>query len=169
MIKALSIFSGNSNRELAEAICTGMEVTPGNALVSTFSDGEIFVGLEARDLPAVQRFTGRSCFITNPAWRLPRSVENLDQVEAQIAYSLLANFGARALRSWPLGGKYYPATGATPEAVYPLAVEVDGDSIKDSALQFVPLRELVARRELLEDGHLLIAMFRLAHALGLIG
>ena len=47
MIKALSIFSGNSNRELAEAICTGMEVTPGNALVSTFSDGEIFVDGDA--------------------------------------------------------------------------------------------------------------------------
>ncbi len=163
--------AGAALRTVALEVCTPGPLGPStlSVLPALAADGEIFVGLEARDLPAVQRFTGRSCFITNPAWRLPRSVENLDQVEAQIAYSLLANFGARALRSWPLGGKYYPATGATPEAVYPLAVEVDGDSIKDSALQFVPLRELVARRELLEDGHLLIAMFRLAHALGLIG
>lgn len=143
--------------------CSTLSVLPVLA-----AGGEIFVGLEARDLPAAQRFTGRSCFITNPAWRLPRSMENLDQVEAQIAYSLLANFSTRALRSWPLGGKYYPATGATPEVVYPLAVEVDADSIKDSSLQFIPLRELVAQRALVEDGHLLIAMFRLAHALAVI-
>jgi hypothetical protein len=146
--------------------------TPGPLSCSTLSvlpvlsaGGEIWVGLETRDLPAVQAFTGRSCFLSNPAWRLPRSVENLDDVEAQLTYKLLADFGARALRSWPLGGKYYPATGVTPEVVYPIAVEVDAESITDSALQFVPLRELVAHRELVEDGHLLIAMFRLAHAL----
>ena len=130
--------------------------------------GEIFVGLETRDLPAVQAFTGRSCFIGNPAWRLPRRITNLVEADAQLTYNLLADFGARALRSWPLGGKYYPATGATPEVVYPLAVEVDAESIKDSALQFVPLRELVARRALIEDGHLLVTLFRLAHALGVI-
>jgi hypothetical protein len=132
------------------------------------ADGQIYVGLETRDLPAVQVFTGRSCFVGNPAWRLQRSVANLDQVEAQLTYNLLADFGARALRSWPLGGKYYPATGMTPEVVYPLAVEVDAACVKDAALQFVPLRELVARRELIEDGHLLIALFRLAHAVGLL-
>ncbi|HRI52818.1 MAG TPA: ribose-phosphate pyrophosphokinase [Pseudomonadota bacterium] len=59
MIKALSIFSGNSNRELAEAICTGMEVTPGNALVSTFSDGEIFVEIR-------ENVRGVNCFVVQP-------------------------------------------------------------------------------------------------------
>jgi ribose-phosphate pyrophosphokinase len=59
MIKALSIFSGNANRELAEAICTGMEVTPGNALVSTFSDGEIFVEIR-------ENVRGVNCFVLQP-------------------------------------------------------------------------------------------------------
>ena len=59
MIKALSIFSGNANRELAEAICTGMEVTPGNALVSTFSDGEIFIEIR-------ENVRGVNCFVLQP-------------------------------------------------------------------------------------------------------
>lgn len=131
--------------------------------------GEVYVGLETRDLPAVQVFTGRSCFVANPAWRLPRRIENLDQAEAQLAYNLYADFGVRVLRSWPLGGKYYPATGVTPEVVYPMAVEVDAAALQEAALQFVPLRDLVAQRALIEDGHLLVALFRLAHALGILG
>ena len=75
--------------------------------------------------------------------------------------------GARALRTWPLGDKYYPATGATPEVVYPLAVEVDAHSVQHAALSFVPLRALFQLRRRIEDGHLLIAMWRLAHALKL--
>jgi ribose-phosphate pyrophosphokinase len=59
MIKALSIFSGNANRGLAEAICAGMEVTPGNALVSTFSDGEIFVEIR-------ENVRGVNCFVVQP-------------------------------------------------------------------------------------------------------
>ena len=43
MIKALTIFSGNGNRELAEAICRSVEVRPGVSEVTTFSDGEVFV------------------------------------------------------------------------------------------------------------------------------
>ncbi|MHC1743139.1 MAG: ribose-phosphate diphosphokinase [Syntrophobacteraceae bacterium] len=39
----LKIFSGNSNPELAQQICSSLEVTLGRALVSTFSDGEIRV------------------------------------------------------------------------------------------------------------------------------
>jgi ribose-phosphate pyrophosphokinase len=39
----LKIFCGNSNRPLCEAICTGLGVPPGEALVGSFSDGEIRV------------------------------------------------------------------------------------------------------------------------------
>jgi ribose-phosphate pyrophosphokinase len=43
MIKTLTIFSGNSNRELAEAICRYVEVPLGRAEVTRFSDGESYV------------------------------------------------------------------------------------------------------------------------------
>ena len=39
----LKFFSGNANKQLAEAICKHMGVSLGDALVGTFNDGEIFV------------------------------------------------------------------------------------------------------------------------------
>jgi ribose-phosphate pyrophosphokinase len=59
MIKALSIFSGNANRELFESICSVMEVSPGAALVSNFSDGEIFVEIR-------ENVRGVNCFVVQP-------------------------------------------------------------------------------------------------------
>ncbi len=56
MIKALSIFSGNANRELAEAICRCVEVRLGAADVTTFSDGEIFVEIG-------ENVRGVNCFV----------------------------------------------------------------------------------------------------------
>ena len=43
MIKALSIFSGNSNPRIAEEICKYVEIPLGRADVTHFSDGEIYV------------------------------------------------------------------------------------------------------------------------------
>jgi ribose-phosphate pyrophosphokinase len=59
MIKALSIFSGNANRDLAEAICRCMEVSPGASVVSTFSDGETFVEIR-------ENVRGVNCFVVQP-------------------------------------------------------------------------------------------------------
>ncbi len=130
--------------------------------------GQVFVGIELRDLPAVQAFTGQSRFATNPAWRLPRSIVDLTQAEAWLGLQLRQQFGLRTLRSWPLGGKYYPAVGATPEQVYPLVAEVDAESVATSSLSFVPLIELWRRRQSIEDGHLRIGLWRLCHALGVL-
>jgi len=59
MIKALSIFSGNANRELFESICKVMEVSPGASLVSTFSDGETFVEIR-------ENVRNVNCFVVQP-------------------------------------------------------------------------------------------------------
>src|ERR1700709_641712 len=59
MIKALTIFSGNANRELAEAICRCVEVRLGAADVTTFSDGEIFVEIG-------ENVRGVNCFVVQP-------------------------------------------------------------------------------------------------------
>jgi ribose-phosphate pyrophosphokinase len=56
MIKALTIFSGNGNRELADAICRAVEVRPGQAEVTTFSDGELFVEIG-------ENVRGVNCFV----------------------------------------------------------------------------------------------------------
>jgi ribose-phosphate pyrophosphokinase len=59
MIKALTIFSGNGNRDLAEAICKSVEVRPGISEVTTFSDGEIFVEIG-------ENVRGVNCFVVQP-------------------------------------------------------------------------------------------------------
>ena len=59
MLKSLSVFSGNANRELSAAICKAIEVKMGEALVSTFSDGEIFIEIR-------ENVRGVNCFVVQP-------------------------------------------------------------------------------------------------------
>jgi ribose-phosphate pyrophosphokinase len=59
MIKALTIFTGNANRELSESICKCVEVRLGDAEVTTFSDGEIFVEIG-------ENVRGVNCFVVQP-------------------------------------------------------------------------------------------------------
>src|SRR2546427_93450 len=59
MIKSLTIFSGNAHRDLAEAICRCVEVRPGAAEVTRFSDGEVYVELG-------ENVRGVNCFVVQP-------------------------------------------------------------------------------------------------------
>jgi len=59
VIKALSIFAGNSNRKLAEDICKYVEIPLGRASVTHFSDGEIYVEVE-------ENVRGVNCFVVQP-------------------------------------------------------------------------------------------------------
>ena len=59
MIKALTIFSGNANRELASDICKHIESPLGRAEVTTFSDGEIYVEIG-------ENVRGVTCFVVQP-------------------------------------------------------------------------------------------------------
>src|SRR3954447_7544086 len=56
MIKALTIFSGGSNRELAESICRYVEIPMGRSEVTKFSDGELFVEIG-------ENVRGVNCFV----------------------------------------------------------------------------------------------------------
>lgn len=59
MLKALTIFSGNANRELAQAICRYVETPLGNAEVTRFADGEIYVEIK-------ENVRGVNCFVVQP-------------------------------------------------------------------------------------------------------
>jgi len=59
MLKALTIFSGNANRPLAEEICQYVEVPIGSAKVDTFSDGECYVEIG-------ENVRGLNCFVVQP-------------------------------------------------------------------------------------------------------
>lgn len=59
MLKAFSIFSGNANRDLAEAICRYLETPLGHAQVTRFADGEIYVEIN-------ENVRGVTCFVVQP-------------------------------------------------------------------------------------------------------
>ena len=56
MIKALTIFSGSSSRELADSMCRYVEIAPGRAEVTKFSDGESYVEIG-------ENVRGVNCFV----------------------------------------------------------------------------------------------------------
>lgn len=57
----MKVFTGNSNRGLAEEICRHLQIPLGEALVSTFSDGEVMVqineNVRGRDIFVIQSFS----------------------------------------------------------------------------------------------------------------
>ncbi|MBC7931700.1 MAG: methyltransferase domain-containing protein [Rubrivivax sp.] len=128
----------------------------------------IFVGIEHRDLPAVQSFSGSSGIAVAPAWRLPPTVTHQSELPHFLKGALARDFNLRASKTWELGGPYFPTSGVTPEVVYPFVVELNADDNFDSRLRFIRLNELTGKSELLQDAHLLIATYRLAHALGVL-
>jgi ribose-phosphate pyrophosphokinase len=59
VLKALTIFSGNAHRELAEAICSHVEVPLGKAQVTRFADGEVYVEIK-------ENVRNVNCFVVQP-------------------------------------------------------------------------------------------------------
>ena len=128
-----------------------------------------WVGLEHRELPAVQHFTGEAGLVVAPAWRLSRAFTHPSQVPALIAERLREEFSLTVRRTWELGGSYHTTPGVTPELVWPFAVEVEADAARDSRLRWLPLDALIAGLDAVRDAHLLVVAWRLAHALGVLG
>lgn len=140
--------------------------TVATALLARDGD-EVFFGLDDDDLPAAQCFDGHSHLLVTPAWRLPREAFGQRAVDAFVHKRLRAQYGLEVVDRWALGGRYHPSAGVTPEVVHPFAIAVrpTGDG---APLHWVPLRELVERRNALRDGHLRVVALRAAHALGLL-
>ena len=128
----------------------------------------VFVGIEHRDLPAVQSFSGSSGIAVAPAWRLPSTVRHQSEIPDFVKGALSRDFNLRACRTWELGGPYFTTSGVTPEVVYPFVVEIDPGENLDPAFQFIHLDEIKGKFGLLQDAHLLVTINRLAHALGVM-
>jgi ribose-phosphate pyrophosphokinase len=59
VLKAFSIFSGNAHRGLTEAMCRHLETPVGQAYVTRFSDGEVYVEIQ-------ENIRGVHCFVVQP-------------------------------------------------------------------------------------------------------
>ncbi len=132
------------------------------------TESEILVGIEFRDLPAPQRFSGNSNLACVPAWRLPFAVEHKFDLEPFLREKFPKDFNASFKNAWELGGSFFTSAGITPEIVYPLAVELDAENLAETDLKFFHLADWLAHSEQIQDAHLLILLNRLAHSLGKI-
>ncbi len=128
-------------------------------------NGAVYIGLDDDDLPAAQCIRGNSELWVTPAWRLPHEVTGPTQGLAFVRDRLRAEYGVSIEDTAWLGGRYHPSTGATPEVVHPIAVDVAQVESGHTALTWVPLHDLLATPQWLADGHLRIAVERCAHLL----
>ncbi len=124
-----------------------------------------FVGLELRDLPAAQVFSGSSLLATVPAWRLEHSLGHWYELPEFLSAAMQRDFRLTTRKIWELGGTYFSSPGVTPELVYPYVAEVEATEVANSNLHFIALADLKHQIDLIRDAHLLIAAYRLSHAL----
>jgi SAM-dependent methyltransferase len=173
LCKSEFIETDSQNREIARAEFE--YVVPKNLGKNTvaaipFAQTEtgIVVGIECRDLPAPQRFSGNSNLACVPAWRLPFEVEHKFDLEPFLQEKFREDFRILINEFWELGGSYFTSAGITPEIVYPTAVEIDIEFIGETDLKFFHLTDLLENSEDIQDAHLLILLHRLGHALGFL-
>ena len=132
------------------------------------TSADAFIGLEHRHLPAAQRFTGNPRIVCVPAWRLPKTVAHISELEQFVSQALKRDFNLVSTRTRELGGAYFTSPGVTPELVYPLAIEVNSEDVDQSPLNWISLKELIKEIDSISDAHTLIAAYRMAHALGVL-
>ncbi|MFC1590373.1 ribose-phosphate diphosphokinase [Candidatus Omnitrophota bacterium] len=94
MKNGLLVFSGNSNRKLAQGICKSLNIHPGKASVAKFSDGEIRVKIQenvrGHDVFVVQS----TCFPSNDnLMELLIMMDALRRASAQRITAVLPYFG----------------------------------------------------------------------------
>jgi len=123
-------------------------------------NNEIYVGLEIRNLPVPQLHNDNSSIPVVPACRLPKEVNTLKDLENFILN--LKVYGTPIKRFGKLGEKFFPSVGITPEQVYTYVVSL---TEANKELQWVNLKELYNNLEDVKDGHLLISIVRLVHAI----
>ena len=132
------------------------------------TETDVLVGIEFRDLPAPQSFTGNSRLACVPAWRLPRSIEHKFDLVPFVCEKFAKDFNVSINKTWELGGSFFTSAGITPEVVYPLAVELDAKNLSITDLLLFNIKDLIENCDDIQDAHLLILLNRMAHALGIL-
>lgn len=132
------------------------------------TETSFLVGIETRDLPAPQNFSGSSHLACVPAWRLSFEIEHKFDLEKFLREKFPKDFNVSLNKTWELGGSYFTSAGITPEIVYPLAVEIDAENPGETELKFFDLKRLLENSDRIQDAHLLILLNRLAHCFGVI-
>lgn len=130
-------------------------------------DGTVYVGFETRALPALQQQTGNAQVAVMPAWRMGKGLTDRTSANRFLRDRLQTDFGVHSRHVTPLGEGYFPSPDTTPEKVAPFAVEVNA-SHPPRDLTFLPLAQALHEIDAIPDLHTKIALYRLAHALGIL-
>ncbi len=145
---------------------TGGDVSTNSAMIVPLlrdaRTGEIMIGLEDRDFPAVQAQEGHSDMVAIPGLRLPSAVQNLPDVRDYVAQKM----GVAAADVQRLGESYFPSMGIMPNRVFPYIV-TGAELLKNDRLVFRPLRTVFAEIESCRNAHMVVGVMRAVHALGL--
>jgi hypothetical protein len=131
-------------------------------------NGEIAIGVAVDDFPAAQCFVGASNLPVAPAWRLPKSISGSSKIQQSLSFvseKIHQEYQLVVSEMIPLGGRYHPAPGLTPEVVHPYAVLLEELQPESNGLVWVSLTELVENQNQILDGHLRLLSVRLDHAL----
>jgi hypothetical protein len=127
---------------------------------------QIVVGLEIKNLPAVQEKTGSSLFVTIPTARIPASARSVNEAQREGTEMLSRVFGLSSRATRTLGGKYAVSPGVTPETMYPLIVEVDLSKSRKDSLVWLPLRDVIPHIPKLQCAQAVTSLYRAAHLFG---
>ncbi len=125
MLKALSIFAGNANPEIAEEICKYVEIPAGRCDVTHFSDGEIYVEIN-ENVRGLNAFVVQStCTPVNQAlMELLIMIDALKRASAGSIVAVIPYFGyARQDR------KVRPRTPITAKLVADLITSAGADRV----------------------------------------
>lgn len=122
----------------------------------------IMIGLQQVETPALYLSEGEGSFETVRAHRLPSSVTTQDEAGAYLA----GKYGLAESAVRPLGAGYFPSMGILPGRCFPYFLGVDKPESLEN-VRFMPLINLFWRASELKDANLMVAVYRLTHALGL--
>lgn len=136
-------------------------------LVEDPASGEILMGVQKVDslqsqFASVQNREGHSALLTLPGYRLPSSVDHIQNVPAWIANKT----GAPQHSIKQLGEGNFPSLGVMPNRIFTYAITQPSEALKQRC-DFVPLRELYENLDDIKDLHLMNAVYRAVHALDL--
>lgn len=129
--------------------------------VARNASGRLMVGLTKQSFAALQDAGERPVRETLHIERLGSYLKTTEDVYADIA----RRFSVHTSAVKPLGEGYFPSMGIMPDRAYPVLVNVGSyDDFRD--YRFIPLDKLKDEIDNLRDAHLMLAVYRLNHALG---
>jgi len=131
--------------------------------------GEIYVGINQDDFIAPFLHEGESGLFSIPTFKIPNNIESNPESFRWTTRRLRDFFGISTDYLQKLGGKYLASPGISPETIQPMICEAKQSESLNNSLQWVSLKELLAKADEIKCLQLRTAVYRAGHMFGLLG